>query len=50
MQKKLMGAVSYVNTLRGSDDPVAMEGCEKAIRYANCLSLAILALNVEADQ
>lgn len=37
-------AVDYAKAFRADDDPTCTEACEKAIRYANMLSQAILAL------
>ena len=44
LQDRLNITVDYAKMLRASDDAFA---CEKAIRYANMLSHAIVALSIE---
>lgn len=46
MQDRLATAVDYATTFRTSDKPNEVEACEKAIRFANMLSQAILATAV----
>lgn len=46
MQDRLAVAVDYATAFRTADEPEQVEACEKAIRLANMLSQAILAMNV----
>jgi hypothetical protein len=46
MQDRLAIAVDYATMFRTADDAESVEACEKAIRQANMLSQAILAMNV----
>lgn len=48
LQDRLYIAVDYAQAFRSASDPESVEACEKAIRYANMLSNAILALSVKA--
>ena len=47
LQDRLNIAVDYAQMFRASDDAECIEACEKAIRYANMLSHAIVALSIE---
>lgn len=44
LRDRLNTAVDYAQMFRADTDPENVEACERAIRYANMLSHAILAL------
>lgn len=48
-QRRLEIATDYAVTFRSSDEPELIEACEKAIRFANMWSQAILAMSVNPD-
>ena len=45
LQDRLEVAVEYAQQFRSAIEPESVEACEKAIRYANMLSHAIIALS-----
>lgn len=49
LQDRLNIAVDYAMAFRSESDPDLVEACEKAIRFANMLSAAIVALSVKDD-
>jgi len=48
-QRRLEIATDYATTFRAADEPELIEACEKAIRFANMWSQAILAMAVNPD-
>ena len=47
LQERLNVAVDYAMVFRSDVDPKCVEACEKAIRFANMLSAAIVALSIK---